>query len=72
MDNIIIPGRKSENQKCFEQSLCYQGEQNGMLRDLEKCYEENLCYRGENEGMFKEIFCPVHGRQLIRVTDFMN
>ena len=72
MDNIIIPGRKSENQKCFEQSLCYQGEQNGMLRDLEKCYEENLCYRGENEGMFKEIFCPVHGRQLIRVAAFMN
>ena len=72
MDNIQISGKRNENRKCFEQSLCYQGEQNGMQKDFEKCYEENLCYRGENEGMYKEIFCPVHGRQLIRISDLMN
>ena len=52
--------------------MCFQGEQNDMQRDYEKVLEENLCYRGENEGIYKEIFCPVHGRQLIRVTDFVN
>ena len=36
----------------------------------EKCYEERLCYRGENEGMFREIICPVHGRQIIRMTNY--
>ena len=73
MDKLLIPGKRNENQKCFEQSLCFQGEQsNDTQKDYEKCYEENLCYRGENEGMFKEIFCPIHGRQLIKVNDFMN
>ena len=35
----------------------------------EKCYEERLCYRGEDEGMFREIICPVHGRQIIKLSD---
>ena len=71
-DNLLIPGKRSENQKCFEQSLCFQGEQNDMQRDYKQVVEENLCYRGENEGLYKEILCPVHGRQLIRITDFVN
>ena len=43
-----------------------------MQNDYEKTLEENLCYRGENEGMYKEIFCPVHGRRLIRIDDLNN
>ena len=35
----------------------------------EKCYEERLCYRGEDEGMFREIICPVHGRQIIKLSN---
>ena len=72
MDIREISGKKNENVKCFEQSLCFQAEQNGMQNSYEKTVEENLCYRGENEGMFKEIFCPVHGRRLIRIDEFNN
>ena len=72
MDILEISGKKNENVKCFEQSLCFQAEQNGMQNSYEKTVEENLCYRGENEGMFKEIFCPVHGRRLIRIDEFNN
>ena len=72
MDILEISGKKNENVKCFEQSLCFQAEQNGMQNSYEKTVEENLCYRGENEGMFKEIFCPVHGRRLIRINEFNN
>ena len=72
MDMLEISGKKNENVKCFEQSLCFQAEQNGMQNSYEKTVEENLCYRGENEGMFKEIFCPVHGRRLIRIDEFNN
>ena len=72
MDILEISGKKNENVKCFEQSLCFQAEQNGMQNSYEKTVEENLCYRGENEGMFKEIFCPVHGRRLLRIDEFNN
>ena len=72
MDILEISGKKNENVKCFEQSLFFQAEQNGMQNSYEKTLEENLCYRGENEGMFKEIFCPVHGRRLIRIDEFNN
>ena len=72
MDILEISGKKNENVECFEQSLCFQAEQNGMQNSYEKTVEENLCYRGENEGMFKEIFCPVHGRRLIRIDEFNN
>ena len=72
MDILEISGKKNENIKCFEQSLCFQAEQNGMQNDYEKTLEENLCYRGEREGMYKEIFCPVHGRRLIRIDDYSN
>ena len=72
MDVLEISGKKNEIVKCFEQSLCFQGEQNGIDRSFEKRLEENLCFRPENEELFKEIFCPVHGRQLIRVSDFNN
>ena len=72
MDILEISGKKNENVKCFEQSLCFQAEQNGMQNSYEKTVEENLLYRGENEGMFKEIFCPVHGRRLIRIDEFNN
>ena len=72
MDILEISGKKNENVKCFEQSLCFQAEQNGMQNSYEKTVEENLCYRGGNEGMFKEIFCPVHGRRLIRIDEFNN
>ena len=36
--------------------------------------EENLDYQREheNEGICKEVFCPVHGRQLIRYTEYYN
>ena len=72
MDILEISGKKKEIVKCFEQSLCFQGEQNGIDKSFEKRLEENLCYRPDNEELFKEIFCPVHGRQLIRVSDFNN
>ena len=72
MDVLEISGKKNENIKCFEQSLFYQGEQNGIQSGFEKGFEENLCDREEKEGVFKEIFCPVHGRQLIRIYDFNN
>ena len=72
MDILEISGKKKEIVKCFEQSLCFQGEQNGIYKSFEKRLEENLCYRPDNEELFKEIFCPVHGRQLIRVSDFNN
>ena len=34
--------------------------------------EENIEYHKghENIGMYKEVFCPVHGRQLIRYTEY--
>ena len=78
MDMLEIAGKNDENIKCFEQSLFYQGEQNGLQSGFEKRFEENLCEREEreereeNEGVFKEIFCPVHGRQLIRIYDINN
>ena len=72
MDVLEISGKKNENIKCFEQSLFYQGEQNGIQSGFEKGFEENLCDREEKEGVFKEIFCPVHGRQLIKIYDFNN
>ena len=72
MDMLEIPGKNKEIIKCCEQSLFYQGEQNGIDNNYERRYEENLCYRDENEAMFKEIFCPVHGRQLISIDDFSN
>ena len=72
MDILEISGKKNENVKCFEQNLCFQAEQNGMQNSYKKTIEENLCYCGENEGMFKEIFCPVHGRRLIRIDEFNN
>ena len=75
---LEIAGKNDENIKCFEQSLFYHGEQNGLQNGFEKRFEENLCEREEreereeNEGVFKEIFCPVHGRQLIRIYDINN
>ena len=78
MDMLEIAGKNDENIKCFEQSLFYHGEQNGLQNGFEKRFEENLCEREEreereeNEGVFKEIFCPVHGRQLIRIYDINN
>ena len=72
MDILEISGKKSENVKCFEQSLCFQAEQNGMPNSYEQTIEENLCYRGENEARYKEIFCPVHGRRLIKIEEFNN
>jgi hypothetical protein len=73
MDILEISGKKrDQNIKCFEQSLCFQAEQNGMQKEYEKTIEENLCYHGENEGMYKEIFCPVHGRRLIKIDDLNN
>ena len=35
----------------------------------EKCNEESLCYRGENEGIFEEIFCPIHGKQIVSLNN---
>ena len=35
----------------------------------EKCNEEGLCYKGENEGIFQEIFCPIHGRQIVKLNN---
>jgi uncharacterized protein (UPF0297 family) len=72
MDILEISGKKNEIVKCFEQSLYFQGEQNGIEKRSEKRFEESLCFRSENEEIFKEIFCPVHGRQLIRISDFNN
>ena len=72
MDMLEIPGKNNEIIKCFEQSLFYQGEQNGMDNNYERRCEENLCFRDENEVMFKEIFCPVHGRQVISIGDLSN
>ena len=75
MDILKISGKKKENIRCFEQSLFYQGEQNGMHNDSDKKFEENLCSREEkeeNEEIFKEIFCPIHGKQIIRICDFVN
>ena len=72
MDILEVPGKKNENIRCFEQSLCFQGEQNGMQKSFEETIEEDLCYRGENEEIFKEIFCPMHGRQIIRIKDSSN
>ena len=72
MDILEVPGKKNENIRCFEQSLCFQGEQNGMQKSFEETIEEDLCYRGENEEIFKEIFCPMHGRQIIRIADSSN
>ena len=75
MDILKISGKKKENIRCFDQSLFYQGEQNGMHNDSDKKFEENLCSREEkeeNEEIFKEIFCPIHGKQIIRICDFVN
>jgi hypothetical protein len=69
MDILEISGKKNENVKCFEQSLCFQAEQNGMQNGYEKKIEESLCYRGENEGMFREVYCPVHGRRLVKIDE---
>ena len=69
MDILEISGKKNENVKCFEQSLCFQAEQNGMQNGYEKKLEESLCYRGENEGMFREVYCPVHGRRLVKIDE---
>ena len=43
MDILEISGKKIENIKCSEQSLCFQAEQNGMQNEYEKTVEENLC-----------------------------
>ena len=72
MDMLEIPGKNNEIIKCTEQSLFFQGEQNGMDYNYERRHEENLCYRDENDVMFREIFCPVHGRQLISIEDLSN
>ena len=69
MDILEISGKKNENVKCFEQSLCFQAEQNGMQNGYEKKLEESLCYRGENESMFREVYCPVHGRRLVKIDE---
>ena len=69
MDTIEISGKKNENIKCLEQSLFYRAEQNEMQNDFDKSSEENLCCREENEEIFREIYCPVHGKQLIRIFD---
>ena len=46
-------------------------EQNYIKTDNnEKCNEESLFYRGENEGMFEEIFCPIHGKKIVRLNNF--
>ena len=72
MDMLEIPAKNNEIIKCSEQSLFFQGEQNGMDYNYERRHEENLCYRDENDVMFREIFCPVHGRQLISIEDLSN
>ena len=69
MDTLEISGKKNENIKCLEQSLFYRGDQNEIQNDFEKTIEENLCFREENEENLREIFCPVHGRQVIRICD---
>ena len=72
MDMLEIPAKKNEIIKCFEQSLFYQGEQNDKQNGLEKRFEENQCEREDNEGMFKVIFCPVHGKKVVRYCEYIN
>ena len=33
-------------------------------------YEDNVNYWGEQEGMLREVYCPVHGRQIIRTSNY--
>ena len=33
-------------------------------------YEDNDNYWGEQEGMLREVYCPVHGRQIIRTSNY--
>ena len=79
MDTLEVSGKKNEIIKCFEQSLFYQGEQqpqnerkNENFNENENQFEENIGSNEENEGMFKVIFCPVHGKQVIRICDYNN
>ena len=36
----------------------------------EKCAVDSISYNGEYNGQYKEIICPVHGRQLIRMSKY--
>ena len=38
----------------------------------EKCKGESICYNGEQSEKFKEIFCPVHGKRIIKMNNSNN
>ena len=38
----------------------------------EECSVESICYNGEHNGQYKEIICPVHGRKLIRISQYQK
>lgn len=40
--------------------------------DKENFCSENIIHKEEKEGIIKEIFCPVHGKQLIRMRNCDN
>ena len=60
-ENTIIESNKIELKTCeTDNNIIY-----------EECRGESFCINGQNE-MFKEIFCPVHGRRIIRVNNCKN
>ena len=45
------------------------GQKSMNTNNNERCKNESICYRGENEGMFQEIFCPIHGKQIVKLNN---
>ena len=61
----------------FESGMSYSEytkyEQNiNQDEDKENVCNENIIHKQENEGMIKEIICPVHGRQLVKMRNNDN
>ena len=43
-----------------------------QIEDKENYCNENIIHKQENEGIIKEIFCPVHGKQLVKMRNNDN
>ena len=43
-----------------------------QVEDKENICSENIIHKEEKEGMIKEIICPVHGKQIVRMRNCDN
>ena len=67
VEHLCSKDEKKVNERCKKESICicYKGKKVIM----EKCNIERLCYRGDQNILYREMFCPVHGWKLVKISN---